>query len=549
MATAEKTNAEFDTTKMTAEQVNEEMRKLRAAYEDGLIPANKFIKKQAELEAALRKVRNITYETTGELNRFANIKAPVAMSKANEAWARSWVLRGEAAKKAQEQQQQSQIIDDKSIVKKETAAERYKKVQKVIQDTQEAIAKAEKDYAATRFKIIKDSEDRVSNLRMDAARRQAQLVEQSMARITDAFRSATALSLGNLFGKETATKLVTDVKKLSSTLSVSVTKEVEQTTYKSIESVAQGLRDRIVASKKLLENASKLTGEGFSQTFIEQVLETGVETGNVLAESILNASPETKGELKTLFAELETVSETGADAIAKQIYDKFGLATKAMKDQSIAIQKELDDALIEEQKRLATELANAAVAFGVAMGEIKSKFLQDLGQFDGWFAGLKGTIDALIDRMGVLSGKAVTDTQKAITSPTSGTKLANATVQNDVAITNIKNAQGIVIDSMNDIAGTAAYIQARIAAANTYIKSSTSNAAQEASAAAQIASWTKELSNLKGSAAAGNVAGTIVNINVKTDTTQSQAMVGKTIGNIVTKYVTTGGQVLVSGNR
>jgi hypothetical protein len=40
--------------------------------------------------------------------------------------------------------------------------------------------------------------------------------------------------------------------------------------------------------------------------------------------------------------------------------------------------------------------------------------------------------------------------------------------------------------------------------------------------------------------------GTTININVKTDPSQSLAMVGKTLGNTITKYVTAGGQVLVS---
>ena len=357
------------------------------------------------------------------------------------------------------------------------------------------------------------------------------------------------MSLGELFDKKTTTEIETSVKKLSSTLSVTVTKETEKTAFASVDAIVKGLQDRLAASRKLLENASKLSSEGFSQTFIEQVIETGAETGNALADAILSASPETKSQLKQLFGDLETVSETGMDALANQITEKFGLATRELRAQSVAIQAELNDAIIAENKRLATALADAGYAFGLAISDIKSKFLSDLDGFNGWFAGLGSTIDALLGKMGQLSGKALTDTQKAITAPTAGTALAGATVQQDVAIKNIKNAQGIVIDSMNDIAGTAAYIQARINAANTYIKSSTSNAAQELSAANQIANWTKELTNLQGAAATGTAAGTVVNINVKTDTTQSQAMVGKTIGNIVTKYVTTGGQVLVSGNR
>lgn len=431
----------------------------------------------------------------------------------------------------------------------ETTKERFAKVQKVIKSAQAALLKAEQDYARTRFEINRDYEERVADLRNDAAKQQLALLRESAARLTLAFASATKLSLGDLFDKKTTTEIETSVKKLSSTLSVTVTKETEKTAFASVDAIVKGLQDRLAASRKLLENASKLSSEGFSQTFIEQVIETGAETGNALADAILSASPETKSQLKQLFGDLETVSETGMDALANQITEKFGLATRELRAQSVAIQAELNDAIIAENKRLATALADAGYAFGLAISDIKSKFLSDLDGFNGWFAGLGSTIDALLSKMGQLSGKALTDTQKAITAPTAGTALAGATIQQDVAIKNIKNAQGIVIDSMNDIAGTAAYIQARINAANTYIKSSSSNAAQELSAAAQIANWTKELSNLQGAAATGSAAGTVVNINVKTDTTQSQAMVGKTIGNIVTKYVTTGGQVLVSGNR
>lgn len=429
----------------------------------------------------------------------------------------------------------------------ETTKERFAKVQKVIKSAQDALLKAEQDYARTRFEINRDYEERVEDLRKDAAKQQLALLRESAARLTSAFASATKLSLGELFDKKTTTEIETSVKKLSSTLSVTVTKETEKTAFASVDTIVKGLQDRLAASRKLLENASKLSSEGFSQTFIEQVIETGAETGNALADAILSASPETKSQLKQLFGDLETVSETGMDALANQITEKFGLATRELRAQSVAIQAELNDAIIAEDKRLATALADAGYAFGLAISDIKSKFLSDLDGFNGWFAGLGSTIDALLGKMGQLSGKALTDTQKAITAPTAGTVLAGATVQNDVAIKNIRNAQGIVIDSMNDIAGTAAYIQARINSANTYIKSSTSNAAQEASAAAQIANWTKELTNLRGVAATGTAAGTVVNINVKTDTTQSQAMVGKTIGKIVTKYVTTGGQVLVSG--
>jgi hypothetical protein len=431
---------------------------------------------------------------------------------------------------------------------KETAAERFKKVQAVIKKAQDAILKAEQDYARDRFVITRDSEDRVAELRKTAAERQAEIVKQSMSRLTDAFRSATQISLDDLFDVTKTKEIETSVKQLSSTLSVSVSREVEKSSYSSVDSIVAGLSKRLEQSKMLIQRASQLSADGFSQTFIEQVIETGAETGNELASAILSASPETRAQMRTLFNELETVSETGMDAVAKQITEKFGLATRELKLQSAIVQAELDDALIAEQKRLTTALADAAYAFGIAMGDIKKTFLDDLGDFDGWFAGLKGTIDSLLDKMKELQGKAVTDVQAAITAPGSGTILEKAVVTQDVAVKNIRNATGIVIDSAADVAGTVAYLQARIKAAQNYIKSADTNATQDAGAQVKLESFQKELATLQGKAATGQAAGTTININVKTDSAQSQAMVGKTIGNIVTKYVTTGGQVLVSGN-
>jgi hypothetical protein len=150
--------------------------------------------------------------------------------------------------------------------------------------------------------------------------------------------------------------------------------------------------------------------------------------------------------------------------------------------------------------------------------------------------------------MGQLSGVALGDVQQAITATTAGTDLAGSSVTNNVAIREIGKASGIVIDSMADVAGTVAYIQARIEAANRFIRNVGATSAAGISATATVGNFTQQLANLQGAAATGTAAGTVININVKADSTQSQAMVGKTIGNIVTKYVTTGGQVLVSGS-
>jgi hypothetical protein len=356
------------------------------------------------------------------------------------------------------------------------------------------------------------------------------------------------MSLGDLFTSQSTREIVTQVKKLTENLTVTVAKETEKTTYASITDIINGLRDRLTASKNLLANASKLAGLGFKQTFIEQVLETGTETGNALAGAILDASPETQSELKDLFGQLETVSETGADSLAKSIYDKFGLATRELAAQSATINQQLDLALIEQNKLLLKSLGDAAYAFQTQVSDIKTQFLLDLDEFGGAFAGLGSTIDKLIAKFKMLMGVGTGDIQAAITAPDSGTAVAGATVTESVALKDIKNGAGIVIDELSDVAGAVAYLQARIEAGNRYIKNVGAGSVLGMDASSRVSGFEKELLNLQGLAATGAAAGTVININVRTDTTQSQAMVGKTIGNIVTKYVTTGGQVLVSGS-
>jgi hypothetical protein len=430
----------------------------------------------------------------------------------------------------------------------ETTADRFKKVQAVIQKAQQAIAEAERDYGRVVYEINRDNNERIKELNDTAAADTEALFRESRDRIKQAFSSATQIGLGDLFKSSSTRELETQVRKLSERLTVSVTKETEKVAYSSVTDIITGLRDRLTGAKNLLANASKLAGLGFKQTFIEQVLETGTESGNALAGAILEASPETQSELKTLFGELETVSETGADSLAKSIVDKFGLATNAMKEESIQIGLALDAALLAQSVILNKSLADAAFAFQAQISDIKTQFLSDLKEFNGAFAGLGNTIKGVLGNLQSLLAAGGADIRAALTAPGSGSVVAGATVTDSVAVKDIKNGSGIIIDELSDVAGALAYLQARIAAGNAYIKNVGANTALGLDAQLRVTSFASQLAELQGRAATGDVAGTVININVKADTTQSQAMVGKTIGNIVTKYVTTGGQVLVSGN-
>lgn len=470
---------------------------------------------------------------TGEINRFLNI----ANSDALKNIAKGSVNRVQAAYDKLLANQGDGEADDG------TGESQFTKVQKIIKNFQSQLVKLERDYLRTKFQLNRTYEEDVKKLRENALKDQEALLEESQNRLRSAFVTASKLALGDIFSRETTTRLETTVQNLSSKLSLAVTKEIQSTSVASVGDMIEALNNRLTASRALVTSATELASKGFSQTFIEEILATGVETGNELATAILGASPEMQDGLRKAFIDLETVSETGLDNLSKT----FDLATRDLNERSLKIADALNTAIAEKQQQLATALADAAYMFGISVGDLKDEFNSAIDGLDGKLAGLGNTIDALLGKMSKLQQGAMTDVQAAITGE--GGALAGATVSNIDIKKEALNASAIVIDSAADLASTSAYIAARVKAAETYIKSASSGAIQEAAARAQIESWTKQLAAAQAASAAGSAAGTTININVKTDSSQSVAMVGKTLGNIVTKYVTTGGQVLVSGTR
>jgi len=113
----------------------------------------------------------------------------------------------------------------------------------------------------------------------------------------------------------------------------------------------------------------------------------------------------------------------------------------------------------------------------------------------------------------------------------------------------LSNVTGYFIDSVSDIAKLIGYLNERIVAANKFaneaaIAGRTTEAMSAVGIRRELESQLGMLQSLRTMGAAA--VGTTININVKTDPSQSLAMVGKTLGNTITKYVTAGGQVLVS---
>jgi hypothetical protein len=186
--------------------------------------------------------------------------------------------------------------------------------------------------------------DRVAEIQKSYAQKLKDVIQQSMDELRNAFKQATATDVGSMF------------------------KDLAANGQVSADQLIATLKDRLTSIKKLADDAAKLSGLGFSQTFIQQVIAQGPQVGDQLAQSLMAATPEAQKQLQDLFGESEKVSETGMDSLAKSIYDKSGLATSALKTLYSQTQAELATALAEEQAAYESKVAaiNKTLADGLA---------------------------------------------------------------------------------------------------------------------------------------------------------------------------------------
>lgn len=327
-------------------------------------------------------------------------------------------------------------------------------VERLIKDSQKSLAQAQKQYNEAIEGANKDYAESVVRLQAEFAGKLEGIVQQSQDRLRSAYQSAVAVNIQSLF---------------------------DQQEDKSVEGLVKSLSDKLTASRNLLANSASLASAGFSQTFIEQVVSAGTETGNELASAILESTPEVQSELKSLFSALEIESSQGMDTLAKEIYDRQGLATQELKDLYANTEQELADALLAQQMQLDESLIAANDAFLEAVIDIKAALTEQLAEMENGLGGMEsvvqkfiGTLDDLITKYGEVGEAA---RLASIASPGSTAGLITTQPVPTTAPTPTPTATG----------------------------------------------------------------GTTINVNVKTDTTQSTAMVGQEIARTVSKYTGGGG--------
>jgi hypothetical protein len=188
-------------------------------------------------------------------------------------------------------------------------------------------------------KLTQDNQNKIASITKSGNDKLQSIIQQSIDRLRNAFAKGTEFSVTDLF------------------------KGLAESGAQNAEGLLNAIKNKLVGAKQLAQNAAMLQAQGFSQTFIEQIVGAGPEVGNQLAESLKNATPETIRELQATFLEMERTQNNGLDALSTEMNKGARLATS-----------ELNEAYKEAQQDLAVALTDQAKQYTEAQAEINKTF-------------------------------------------------------------------------------------------------------------------------------------------------------------------------------
>ena len=195
------------------------------------------------------------------------------------------------------------------------------------------------------LKAQQDNIEKVAEITTQGNEKLQSIVEQSVNRLREAYKKGTQFSVTDLF------------------------KGLSEAGTASIGDLLTKMKEKLAASKELAKNAAALQAKGFSQTFIEEVVAAGPEVGNKLAQSIMDANPDTIKELQATYADIEATTDTGLDALAKAMNAGGKLATSELNKAYAQAQVDLQQSLTKQAAEYTAQQAQINKTFNVAMAE------------------------------------------------------------------------------------------------------------------------------------------------------------------------------------
>lgn len=255
---------------------------------------------------------------------------------------------------------------------------------KVIEDANKEEAKLTKDHLANLAEIRKEYDLRVAQAQKDAAKRSAEIVKQSVDQLRGVYRSATQKSIGDIFS--------------------TLTYEGRYLKGGTTDALINALGLQLSKANLLAEDAAQLSGLGFTQTFIEQVVAQGPDVGHQLAQTIINSTPESVKKLQEYWLALEKQSQHGVDTVAEQLNSSMVLATEELTAQLAQVGKDLNDQLAIYSNELTEATAKAVSTYNEQLKQIRDETASTIAQLDAQISALYSKIASMRAALDQLSG-------------------------------------------------------------------------------------------------------------------------------------------------
>ena len=229
-----------------------------------------------------------------------------------------------------------------------------------VSDINKKFSDTQKELISKRNDALEELEqsnvEKLADIRKQGAAKLEAIVQQSIDRLRDAFRDGTEFKVGDVF------------------------KGLVESGKASVDELSRVMRERLEAIKKLAQNASALASKGFSQGFIEQVVSSGPELGNQLAESILTASDSSILELQTLYKDLESTSTSGLDALALSMNQGATLATAELTKAYRQAQADTAQALADQNANYIEQQAKITAEFSKNLAKASAEQAEALAE-------------------------------------------------------------------------------------------------------------------------------------------------------------------------
>jgi hypothetical protein len=363
----------------------------------------------------------------------------------------------------------------------ESAAERRAEAQSIYDKD---YAKAQKDHTKEMVDIAKDyakktadieaanqkkltelrtaAAQKAVDLRKSASEKEVSIIQQSVDRLRNAFASGTGFSLTEAFKGKSSGGLLTQMKK------------------------------QLDDAKKLQEAAAYLAGQGYAQTFIEQVVKAGPEVGLQMVDELKKSSPEQQAEIQKTFMDLESIQETGLDTLAKSMSNGANLATSELRQAYDQVAIDLKNSLAEVDRELMSSLAEANAEYARSMSEAKSerdaRMLEAATQLQTAIAEAKARLETSLAESAAILQKAREEAQKKLNEGLAEAQKVLQKALVDAQLAYQKAIDDISTSTKQKLAALKAELAA-VAAATAALQSAQSAYASTASSGAKTATY------------------------------------------------------------